>query len=157
MTAIIVRRSPSRALTAVEPYYRPMSFLDEFDRFAREAWEGWTPVTYPTSLTPRMCMYEEKDDLVMQAELPGIKKEDIDISLEGECLTIKAEKKQEEWAKDATCYSCERCFGLYSRSVSLPFHVDADGISATYDNGLLEIRLPKSEEAKTKHIEVKVR
>ena len=71
-------------------------------------------------------------------------------------LTIKAEKKQEEVVEETTYYARERSFGQYSRSISLPFHVDADKTSATFKNGLLEIRLPKAEESKSKHIEVKV-
>ncbi|MFC2003243.1 Hsp20/alpha crystallin family protein [Chloroflexota bacterium] len=102
-------------------------------------------------------MYKEKDELVLKAELPGIKKGDLDIILEADMLTIRAEKKQEEVAEDATHYACERYFGQYTRTVSLPFHVDADKTSATLRNGLLQIRLPKAEEAKSKHIEVNVR
>lgn len=151
MTAII-RRSPNRTLTI----YRPMSLLDDVERLARGIWESW-PVTFRTSFMPRLDMYEEKDELVVKTELPGIKKSDLDISLEDDVLTIKAEKKQEEVAEEATYYACERSFGEYSRTVSLPFHVDADRVSATLKNGLLKIRLPKAEEAKSKHIEVNVR
>ncbi|MDZ4231081.1 MAG: Hsp20/alpha crystallin family protein [Dehalococcoidales bacterium] len=158
MTAITVRRSPSRALTTVmEPLYRPLSVFDEMERLASDMWKSWTPTVCATHMHPSLDIYEEKDELVMRAELPGICKEDIDISLEGDCLTIKAEKKQEEVHEDATYYSCERCFGSYSRTVTLSFPVNSDKISSTYENGLLEIRLPKAEEAKAKRIEVKVK
>lgn len=153
----IIRRSPTRALTMVEPFYRPLSFLDEVEMLARSMWDSWRPVTFSTSLTPRTDIYEDKEGLVIKAEFPGVKKEDLNISLEGDALTIKAEKKEEKVAEDATYYSCERCFGQYSRCISLPFHVDAEQISATFKNGLLEIRLPRAEEARSKHIEVKVR
>ncbi len=156
MTAITVRRNPSRTLTVVEPLYRPMSFLDEIERLASDVWESSTPVVYD-HMHPRLDMFEEKDDLVVRAELPGIKKEDIDVSLEGDCLNIKAEKKQEELSEESSYYTSERCFGDYSRSISLPFPVNGDKISATFENGLLEIRLPKAEEAKAKHIEIKVK
>lgn len=151
----LIRRSPSRALTLVEPFYRPMSLLDEVERLAREMWDSW-PVLFRTSFTPNMDMYEEENTLVVKAEFPGVKKEDLDISLEGDVLTIKAEKKQEELAKDTPYYACERYFGRYARSMSLPFHVDAEKVSASFKDGLLEIRLPKAEEAKSKHIDVKV-
>ncbi len=154
MAAITIRRSPNLALTCVEP--TSMSLLDEIERLASDIWESETPVVY-THMHPRLDMFEEKDELVMRAELPGMRKEDIDISLENDCLSIKAEKKQEEVSENATYYSCERCFGTYSRSASLPFPVNGDKISATFENGLLEIRLPKAEEAKAKHIEVKVK
>lgn len=152
----IMRRSPTMALRMMEPFYRS-SLLDEFDTLARDMWDSWRPVTFSTSFTPRMDMYEDKEGLVVKAEFPGVKKGDLDISLEGDKLTIKAEKKQEKAAEDAEFYTCERHFGQYSRSMSLPFHTDAEQISATFKNGLLEIRLPKAEEAKSKHIEVKVR
>lgn len=152
----LMRRSPSRALTVVGPFYHPLSLLEEAEMLARNLWNRWQPLVVRTRLTPSIDMYEEKDELVMRAELPGIKKEEVDIQLEGECLTIKAEKKQEEVAEDATHYACERCFGYYSLSVSLPFPVDADRVSATLEDGVLEIKLPKAEEAKSRHIEVKV-
>ena len=87
---------------------------DEIERFASDIWESWTPVVYGTHTHPRLDMYEEKDELVIRTELPGIKKEDIDVSLENGLLTIKAEKKQEEVSEDANYYSCERYFGTYS-------------------------------------------
>jgi len=104
-----------------------------------------------------MDMYETKDGLVLKAELPGFRKEDVDISLEGDCLTIKAVSKQEELPKDSTMYLDELCYGEYSRSVTLPFPVDNDKISATFENGMLEMSLPKTEESKPKRIEVKVK
>lgn len=157
MTVITVRRTPNRALTMAEPFYRPMSLLDDIERFVSDVWDSGTPTDYSTYMRPRLDMYEEKDELVMRAELSGIRKEDISISFENGCLTIKAEKKQPEMSEDAAVYACERCFGTYSRSVSLPFPIEADKASATFENGLLEIRLPKAEEAKAKHIEVKVK
>lgn len=146
MTAII-RRSPIGALTVVEPFYRPMRLFEEVERIARN---------FRPSLAPSVDIVEDKDELVVKAELPGIKKEDLDISVEGDELTIKAEKKQEEVAESATYYRCERCFGEYYRSISLPFRVDTEKVSATLENGVLMIRLPKAEEAKSKHIEVKI-
>jgi HSP20 family protein len=157
MTAITVRRRPIRTLTVLEPSYQPLNILDEIERFVSDIRESRTPIVYGTELHPRLDVYEEKDELVVRAELPGIQKEDVDISLENDCLTINGEKKQEEVSEEVTYYSCERCFGTYSRSVSLPFPVEGDKISATFENGLLEIRLPKAEEAKAKHIEVKVK
>ena len=154
MTAII-RRRPGRALTALAPFYHPISLIDEIEELAREAWDSWHPFVLHNSFVPYLDMYEEKDELVVKTELTGVKKEDLDISLDGDVLTIKAEKKHEEAGEDAKKYASERWFGQYSRSLSLPFHVDADKASATFENGLLEIRFPKAEEAKTNHIEVK--
>ena len=153
---VIIRRSPSRALTVVEPFYRPMSLLNEVERMAREMWELWEPFTFPTGFAPKMDMIEDKDTLVIKAEFPSVKQEDLNITLEGDMLTIKAEKKQEEVSEEANYHTSERYFGHYYRSITLPFPVDAEKLSATFENGLLKIRLPKAEEAKPKHIEVKV-
>lgn len=147
MTALI-RTSPGRALTLME----------ELERMTEELWEGWRPVlALRTEFMPRMEMYEEKDGLVIRTELPGVRKEDLNISITGDVLTLKAEKKQEEVTEGRDYYLCERSFGQYSRSVSLPFAVDTGKVAATLENGLLEIRLSKAEEAKAKQIEVKVK
>jgi len=155
MTAII-RRNPNRMLTLVEPFYRPSRLIEEVEALAREIFDSRRPLAFSTGLLPNLDIYQEKDELVVRAELPGVKEKDFDISLEDDVLTIKAEKKEEEVAEEATYYACERHFGRFSRSVSLPFHVDADKSSAIFKDGLLEIRLPKAEEAKGRHIEVKV-
>ena len=104
-----------------------------------------------------MDMYESKDELVLRAELPGFRKEDIDISLETEMLTVKAVKKEEEMPEGARPYLDERYFGEYTRTLTLPFPVETEKILANFENGVLEVRLPKAEEAKPKHIEVKVK
>src|SRR3972149_3100552 len=151
MDAIIVRRSPIRALME-----RPTSLFEDFDRWASDVWNTWTPSLTGRSSIP-MEMYETKDDLVIKAELPGFRKEDIDGTLEGDSLTIKATSKSEELPEGATSYLCERCYGEYSRTMTLPFPVDSSKVEATYESGLLHLCLPKSEEVKAKHIEVKVK
>jgi HSP20 family protein len=146
----LVRRSPN-GVFALRPFYHPFSLLEEVEEMAKNAFE--------TSLTPRMDMYEEDKDLVIKAEMPGIRKKDLDISLNDDILTIKAEKKEEkeEGEKGTTHYTRERRFGQYIRSMTLPARVDAENISATLKKGLLEIRLPKAEEPESKHIEIKVK
>lgn len=146
----LVRRSPN-GVFALRPFFRPFSLLEEVEEMAKNAFE--------TSLTPRMDMYEEDKELVIKAEMPGIRKKDLDISLNDDMLTIKAEKKEEkeEGEKGTTHYTRERRFGQYIRSMTLPARVDAENISATLKKGLLEIRLPKAEEPESKHIEIKVK
>ena len=144
----LVRRSPSRVLT-LEPFFRPFSLLDEVEEMARAAFD--------TGLTPKLDMYEEENELVIKAEMPGVRKKDLDISLDDDVLTIKAEKKEEKEVKEATHYTRERRFGRYSRYMTLPSRVDAEKVSATLKKGLLEIRLPKAEGPESKHIEVKVK
>ena len=151
MTIIVRRNGGERALV---PFYHPVSLLDEMDRLARGMWDSWRPFTYDDSLVPHTDIYEEKNQLVMKTELPGINKEDLDITLEGDRLTIKAEKK-EEVNEDATHHTRERYYGRYFRSVTLPYPVKENKILATFDNGVLEIRLTKAEEVKAKKIEIK--
>ena len=151
MTAII-RRNQERTLT----FYRPAGLLDDVESLAREIWDSW-PFAFPDGFTPSLDIYEKDDHLVVKTELPGIKKSDLDISLEDGVLTIKAEKKQEEVTEEATYYASERAFGEYSRAISLPFPVDAEKVAASLKNGLLTVKLPKAEEAKPRRIEVNVR
>lgn len=151
---ITLYRSPFRNLTALAPFYRPTSLFNEIDELAREFWASWRPGFFGTTLNPHTDMYEEKDQLVMKTELPGISGKDLKVTLEGDTLIIKVEKK-EEVAEDATPYTQERYYGKYVRSVSLPFHVNGEKISATFENGVLELRLPKAKELKSKRIEVK--
>jgi HSP20 family protein len=106
-------------------------------------WEAWRPFTLDYSLVPHTDIYEEKDQLIMKTELPGIAKKDLDVSLEGDRLTIKAENK-EEVKEDATHHTRERYYGQYFRSVTLPYPVKEDKISATFDNGVLELRLQEA-------------
>jgi HSP20 family protein len=151
MNIVVRRNGEPRALV---PFYHPLSLIDEMDRLARDMWDSWRPFTFDHSLVPHTDMYEEKGELVMKTELPGIEKKDLDITLEGDRLTIKAEKK-EEVSEDATHHTRERYYGRYFRSVTLPYPVKEGKISATFDNGVLELRLPKADEAKAKKIEIK--
>ena len=105
-------------------------------------------------MVPHTDLYEDRDQLVVKTELPGVNEKDLEVTLEGDVLTIKAEKK-EEVTEDATHHTKERYYGKYIRSMPLPSHVNGDEISATFDNGVLELRIPKAEELKAKRIEVK--
>ncbi len=156
MNTITVRTIPTRALME-EPLYYPMSLFDDIEGFVSDIWDTWTPAVYDSNVHPRLDMFEIKDELVTRVELPGLKKEDISVKLEDGRLSISAEKKGEKLSEDATYYTSERYFGQYSRTLSLPFPVDSEKISATFENGLLEIRMPKAEEAKAKQIEIKVK
>jgi HSP20 family protein len=108
--------------------------------------EGWTPA---------FDVYEDKDKFTVKVELPGMKREDIDISLDGNTLTVAGELKEEEEHKEADTYRAERFFGRFQRSITLPQPVDPNRINATYKDGVLTISLPKTEESKRKQIEVK--
>ena len=151
---MIVRNSEGQQVMV--PFYGSMGLLNEVDRVAGDIWGSLRPYAVDTSLVPHTDIYEEKGQLVMKIELPGVNKEDVNITLQDDRLTIKAEKT-ESVVEDAACYARERQYGHYLRSVSLPFPVKEDKISATFDNGVLELRLSKAEESKVKKIEIKPR
>jgi len=123
-------------------------FEDPFSLLAPSTsfFEGWTPA---------VDVFEDKDKYVVKAELPGMKKEDIEVSLDGNTLTISGERKHEEEKKEGETYRSERFFGRFQRSVTLPAAVQANKIEASYKDGMLTVTLPKSEEAKPKQIQIK--
>ena len=106
--------------------------------------------------TPALDMYEDNDNLYVRLELPGMRKEDIDLSLHDGSLSISGERKSEDEHKDAEVYRAERFFGRFQRTVTLPSPVAVDIVKAQYKDGILSITLPKAEEAKPKHIDVNV-
>ena len=101
-------------------------------------------------------MLEEKDKYVVKADLPGMKKEDIEVSVTQNMLTIKGERKIEEERKDEGYYYCERRYGSFVRSIALPGSVEVDKIKATYKDGVLTVELPKAEEEKGRKIDIQV-
>ena len=105
---------------------------------------------------PAMDLYEDKDNFFVRAELPGMKREEIDVSLHDGSLTISGERKNEGEFKDAEVCRSERFVGRFQRTVTLPTAVSADKVKAQYKDGILTITLPKAEEAKPKHIDVNV-
>ena len=146
--AALIRWNPNGGL-AVRPFFRPFRLLEEVEEMAKTAFES--------GITPKMDMYEDEKEIVVKAEMPGISKSDLDIKLDGEMLSIKAEKKEEEEVKEATHYTRERRFGKYVRYMTLPSRVDTENVSASLKKGLLEIKLPKAEGPDSKQIEIKVK
>jgi len=101
-------------------------------------------------------IHEDSNNIYLKAELPGIKKEELNIAVEGDTLTIKGEKKHESEVKEEQFHVMERTYGSFSRSFSLPTNVDSSNVRADYKDGVLTLTLPKKEESKPKKIEVKV-
>jgi len=106
--------------------------------------------------SPPLDVFQDKDHVFVKAELPGMKKEDIRISLHENTLTISGERKQEQEVKEGDGYRSERFFGRFHRSVTLPLAVQTSDVKAQYKDGILAITLPKAEEAKPRQIEVQV-
>lgn len=105
---------------------------------------------------PNIEMYDRKNEIVVKAELPGVSKEDIDLTITKDSLTMKGEVKKEEEIKEEDYYACERSYGSFTRTIALPVEVDSEKAKASFKNGVLEIVLPKREEAKPKEIKIEV-
>jgi HSP20 family protein len=145
------------ALATWRGFGRTHSFQDEIDRLfgaplaaladASELWGGGTPA---------LDVYEDKDNYVVKAELPGMKREDIQVAFHDSSLSISGERKTEANHKDAQVHRTERYVGQFERNVTLPAPVAADKVSAQYKDGVLTVTLPKAEEAKPKQINVSV-
>jgi HSP20 family protein len=103
---------------------------------------------------PAVDVFEKADKFVVKAELPGMKEDDIDVSVVGDTLSIRGEKKTETEIKDEDYYRCERSYGSFYRSIPIPSNVDANKIEASFEDGVLEVALPKSAKVKPKKIAV---
>ena len=106
--------------------------------------------------SPAVDVYDRGSEMVIQAELPGMKKEDIDVRVENNVLTLRGKKERKEEVKEDGFFRSERMYGTFSRSFSLPSTVDVSKIAADYKDGVLTLTLPKAEEAKPRQIAVKV-
>ena len=106
--------------------------------------------------SPALDAFEDKDKYTVCIEVPGLKKDDLNVTVHDGVLTISGERKTEKDVKEGTAHRTERFYGKFSRSVSLPAAVRADKVSAAYKDGVLTVEVPKAEEAKPKTIEVKV-
>jgi HSP20 family protein len=112
---------------------------------------------YLGSFRPVVDIYDDGNEVVIHAELPGIKKEDIDVRVENNVLTLRGKKDRKEEVKEDGYYRTERVYGQFSRSFSLPNTVDLAKINAEYKDGVLTLKVPKAETAKPRQIEVKVK
>ncbi len=109
------------------------------------------------NFAPEVEVREEGDHYVVHADLPGLKKEDFNLKVQGSTLTLSGERKNEKEVKEKTSYYSERSYGSFSRTLEFPTDVQADKVSAVYKNGVLEITLPKAENAKAKEISVEIK
>jgi HSP20 family protein len=105
---------------------------------------------------PAMDLVETEEHFVLKADLPGMTEGDVSIEVDGSVLTLAGERKTEHEAKKDGYYRIERSAGAFSRSVTLPDGVDADGVTASFDNGVLEVRIPKPAQAKPRRVQIGV-
>jgi HSP20 family protein len=103
---------------------------------------------------PSVDIYENKDQIVLEAELPGMKQEDFDLTIENNVITLRGERRFEKTDESDNYHRVERSYGAFTRSFTLPQTVSAEGAKADYSNGVLRVTLPKREETKARRIEV---
>jgi HSP20 family protein len=142
----IIRWDPFREVTSMRDL---MDRMMEGDGLGRTLWD--------VNSVPTMDLYQTEDSVVVKMGLPGVKPEDIQISVANGVLTVRGELKEEKEEKQRTYHLRERRFGSFSRSVSLPSSVNSDKSEALFEDGILTLTLPKAEEAKAKTITVKAR
>jgi HSP20 family protein len=142
-------------MTRIPVVRRARSPWTEMNRLQREMESLFGGQTATQDLwAPAVDVEETPDHLVFRAELPGMSREAIDVELEDGVLTIQGEKKEEEREENAQGLLYERRWGTFTRRFTLPRAVDANSITATYNNGILTVRVPKAEEAKGRKIEI---
>jgi len=107
------------------------------------------------SWSPNVDIYENKDQIVLEAELPGMNREDFDVSVENNIITLRGERHFEKKEDSDNYHRVERAYGSFTRSFTLPNTVSAEGASADYSNGVLRVTVPKREETKARRIEIK--
>ena len=147
-------RTEERPAGPLTPFRDIDRWFDDF--FARPFAFPRVRMTAMQEIIPDVDIYESDGDLILKAELPGMKKEDIEVTLSDGSITLSGEKKQEEEIKKKDYYKVERSYGSFRRTFSLPTDVKADKAKSTFKDGVLEVRIPKSEEAKSKEVKVKI-
>jgi len=145
-------------LISWDPFREMSSMREAMDRLMDD---GYTrplgAALWDVSPVPTMDLYQTEDSVVVKMGLPGVKPEDIQISVANGVLTIRGEVKEEKAENEKTYHLRERRYGSFSRSISLPSNVSADKSDAEFENGILTLTLPKAEEAKAKTIIVKAK
>lgn len=153
----ITRWNPERGVSSWSPFRDLVNMEREIGRVFNGLFPEYDAENaVMAQWAPRVDVSESKDAYLIKAELPGVSKNDVKITLHDNVLTIKGEKKEEKEEKDVNVHRIERSYGVFERAFSLPLTVKSEKIDASFKDGVLSIILPKAEEAKPKEIEVKV-
>jgi HSP20 family protein len=149
----LVKFRPANGLEKFD--HRVKKFFEDFDSpfFGEWPWKNFNSNVF----TPRVDVTEDNENLYVEAEIPGVDKKDVKVSVVGDVLTISGEKKKEMKDEKKNYYRIERTSGSFSRSFTLPAEIHVDKIAAEFNDGVLKITLPKTEEAKVveKQIDIK--
>ena len=138
-----------------EPFRELSSLQTEMNRLFNAAFEGQGGGNGPARRwTPAMDLLETDEEFVLRADLPGMSESDVSIELEDNVLTVSGERKAEREDKREGFYRMERAYGSFSRSLTLPKGIDPEAVSAAFDRGVLEVRVPKPEQRKPRRISI---
>ncbi len=147
----------ARELMGFDPFpsfeERLRRLFEGFEPFSTSGEENWSLATW----APACDIYETDNDIVVKAELPEVKKENVYVSIDNNLLTIRGERKFSEETKKENYHRVERSYGEFMRSFTIPSFVDANKVNAEFKDGVLWVKLAKCEESKPKQIEVKVK
>ena len=145
------------AITRWDPFQGLTTLQGQVNRLFEGAFvQGRTGQPDLATWAPAVDIYEGQNELVAKVDLPGIDEKDIDIRLENNTLTIRGERKFEKSVNEDNYLRVERAYGSFTRTFSLPNTVNAEGINASYSNGVLTVHLPKREESKPKQVKINV-
>ncbi|HUK56109.1 MAG TPA: Hsp20/alpha crystallin family protein [Nitrospiria bacterium] len=152
------KREGERVVAVWEPFRDLRNMHDEMDRLFSSFWpNGGRELTPAAEWMPAADLYEDKEQIVVKLELPGVRKEDVSISLTEDTLTIKGERKTEKEERRENYFRIEGKYGSFLRMIELPRPVKADAIKAEYKDGILKIVLPKAEDSRTREIKIDVK
>ena len=149
---MMLNRWQPRSVRTWDPFEELAGFRRLFDEPGESLLQDFG--TVPQEWKPLVDVVENKEGITLKVELPGVKQEDINLSMEDNVLTIKGERKQEKETAEGSFTRTERFYGSFQRTMVLPPTVDTEKVKASYRDGILEVTLPKKEEAKPKAIKV---
>jgi len=145
-------------LTRFDPLNEMISLRQAMDRLFEDSFISpltWRSVEGDSSLNPALDVHQTGDEIVVSASLAGVKPEDVQITLTGQTLQIRGEIRADEEVKRDQYLYRERRYGSFNRQLQLPVHVEGEQAQATFENGVLTLRIPKAEDVKPKQIEIK--
>jgi HSP20 family protein len=159
---ITMENGKQRDKVAVRGEPRELLWPREIDRFLERAWIPWTATRrwrrpwMPEEWMPEMDVFERDGKLVVRADLPGMKREDVQVRLEGETLVVHGHRQEKEEVKEKDYHHCERRTGAFTRTVVLPDGFDPGAIDANYQDGVLEVTVPKPATSQPKPVQIQV-
>ncbi len=155
--AILRWRPAGQSMERWEPFRDLVEIQGDMNRLIDGLFGRTAPAAgFDRVWAPPVDMYETKDEVVVTVEVPGVSEKDVHLSITGDLLTIKGERSLRHEVKEDSYYRTERWFGRFERTLPLPMPVQADKVKATYRDGVLTVKLPKTEEIKPKEIKIDV-